>query len=133
MYAEDTFFQLSIPARTGLTILSAVLALLTVSLGSLAYRRLMRLPKRLRLIARLAAALALLWSFVWLTPQLYYTYYQAVIPRLPVQIVIQSPPGPARLAEILTLTGPRTLSEHSKALLGWMLIALALYPTRRRS
>lgn len=123
MYAEDSFLTLSMIQRFGLVFLSMALFSLMVFI----FRRVVRKSSA---ILRILTAIALFFLFVWLSPQIYYTYYQLIFDGLPVQIVIKAPPSPVRLGKIL-LFQEMTLSGHSKALLGWVLIILAIWPRKR--
>lgn len=123
MYAEDSFLTLSMIQRFGLVFLSMALFSLMVFI----FRRVVRKSSA---ILRILTAIALFFLFVWLSPQIYYTYYQLIFDGLPVQIVIKAPPSPVRLGKIL-LFQEMTLSGHSKALLGWVLIILAIWPQKR--
>lgn len=76
---------------------------------------------------RLLAALALFWLFVWLSPQIYYGYYLLIFDGLPIQSVIKLPPGPGHMVRLLTFTEEASLSRHGQGLLGWLLIASALW------
>lgn len=123
MYGEDSFFTLGPWERLGLLALSAGLAGLTLLAARAGHRLLGG-----GLSLRISLALVLLWGFDWLSPQVYYAYYRAIIPDLPAQWVVGWPPPPWRVGEILALLGPATLSEHAKAALGWGLLVWAGAP-----
>ncbi len=125
MYEGDSFFTLGPAGRAGLLAVSAALAAATL----LALRR---LGRGRRPAARALWALGLFWGFVWLSPQVYYLYYQAIIPGLPWQAVIRAPPGPRAIGELLVFAARPTLSDHGKGALGWALLGLALGPWFRR-
>jgi hypothetical protein len=80
------------------------------------------------LVRRLLWAGGLFWLFLWLSPQVYYLFYQLIFAGLPVQIVITWPPGAETVLRRLTFTGPATLSAHGQGLLGWALLVLAVRP-----
>ena len=117
MYSQDSFFDLSFWERVGLVGISAMLATLTLLAAWVILRN--RAPW-----LRILGALTLLWLFVWVSPQIYYTYYRMIIPDLPLQWVIWPPPGPGEALRMLIFSGPQNLSAHSQAVLGWALIAL---------
>lgn len=117
MYDGDSFFTLSVWGQVGLAVLS--LSLWAATLGLC-----LRPPLRSRVL-RLARAVALLWAFVWLSPQVYYLYYQAIFDGLPWQIVIRTPPGPGHLLRLLSFTEEASLSRHAQGVLGWSLLALS--------
>ena len=125
IYEGDSFFTLGPLRRAGLLAVSAALAAATL----LAARRVGRgrAPGW-----RALWALGLFWVFVWLSPQVYYLYYQAVIPGLPWQVVLRRPPGPLALLDLLAFRARGTLSDHGKGALGWALLAVALRPALRR-
>ena len=113
-YAGDSFLTLGTGGRVGLLLLSALLWAGMLALGW-----------RLRGAIGAFGGVALFWAFLWLSPQVYYLYYQAIFDGLPWQVVIAAPPDPARLLRLLTFTDAATLSAHGKGALGWSLIALA--------
>ena len=121
MYQNDSFFDLSTFGQMGLGAISALMGVAVIWLGY----RLMRRRRKRR--TRMVIALALLWLFVWLSPQVYYTYYIFIIPDLPWQSVIRTPPGPVDMFEILSFSGRQDLSAHSKGLLGWALILIGFF------
>jgi len=122
MYARDSFFTLGPWEQVGLLGVSAGLSVVTLWLAWL----LMRRPK---LPVRVVIALVILWDFVWVSPQIYYLYYQTIIPGLPWQVVLDRPPSVPDLLVILGFAGEPTLSEHGKGVLGWALIGLAVWPS----
>lgn len=116
MYAQDSFFTLSIPGQVGLACVSLCLALLVVWL---CWR--VRGPWWVRM----GGALVAVWLFVWLSPQLYYAYYLLIIPGLPVQWVLHAPPSPLHMAQLATFSGAQNLSAHSQGVLIWLAILAA--------
>ena len=123
MYAGDSFFTLSPAGQLGLACLSAASA--AVLVGGL-------LRVRLGRLAKLGLAVVLFWAFVWLSPQLYYTYYRAIIPGLPAQIVLKKPPGPGHLAALATFSARQDLSDHGKGALWWALICAVFVGPRKK-
>lgn len=118
MYDGDTFFSLSMAARIGLVFLSAALAVLTAA-------AFIKVGYRLSWPVRLLLAPVFLWLFVWLSPQVFYLYYMAVFDDLPLQNVVQVPPGPGEILRLLGFAGKAHLAHHAQGLLGWGLIVLA--------
>jgi len=133
IYERDSFFELTIPGRAGLTMLSIILAFIVVCIAYNLYKHCPRQNPGIGLGLRLVTAVALLWLFSWLSPQAYYLYYQAIFDDLPWQIVIMTPPSIGDLGDILFFQGKNSLSEHSKAALGWILILGALFATYRQN
>ncbi|MDA8585105.1 hypothetical protein N9L47_02435 [Rhodobacteraceae bacterium] len=127
MYSQDSFFDLSTWGQVGLACLSLALFALFLALA-----RTFRRTKSFGL--RILGALSLLWVFVWLTPQIYYLYYWLTFPDLPLQSVIKPPPNPIETLKLLVFQGRDNLSDHSKGLLGWALIAAPFlnFPRRHR-
>ncbi len=119
MYAQDSFFDLSLWGRAGLLCLSATLFILFLFLARLLYR----IP---RLWPRILGSLLLFWIFVWVSPQIYYQYYHLLFEFLPDQWVIGWPPGPIKPLQFLTFQGPQNLSAHSQGVLGWCLLVVPL-------
>ena len=123
-YAQDSFFTLSQFGQIGLALLSAVLAVAT--LGA-AYR----LMRGYRILNRLVLAGVVFALFVWLSPQIYYTYYRMIIEGLPAQWVIGLPPL-GQMVRYACFTADQSLSAHSQGLLFWALVLLALRGSRQR-
>ena len=133
MYAEDSFFTLSVAGRVGLVCLSSAMAIAMFWFARIAFRFVDGVPQVKRLLARLGISTGLFWAFVWLSPQIYYLYYQAIFDGLPWQFVIGYPPGLGALVDLLAFAAAQTLSDHSKGALGWGLAihaAAGLLPVR---
>lgn len=124
MYAQDSFFDLSALGQVGLACLSGVLSLATLW-------ALHRLARGRSIWVRLVCAVVAFWAFVWLSPQVYYMYYRLLIPDLPLQSVIKWPVGPWRLLELVTFQWRSNLSAHSQGVLGWALLAVAIFSRQR--
>ncbi|AXI48656.1 hypothetical protein C1J03_23230 [Sulfitobacter sp. SK012] len=118
MYAEDSFYTLSLAQRMGLLTLTAVLILLVLGIA-------IAVMRKKRGTVRLATATLLFSLFAWVSPQAYYAYYQMIFDGLPAQIVIGAPPTLDALLGIVTFTGPGTLSAHGLGALFWALVWLA--------
>jgi len=125
MYTQDSFFDLTLWGRIGLVGISAVLFLLMLFA---AWRALSGMPFWLRIIS----ALGLFYVFVWVSPQIYYMYYRMIIPDLPLQWVIWPRPNIWDAMEMLIFQGPQNLSAHSQGLLGWAIVAVAIFRRRGR-
>ncbi len=125
MYAGDSFYSLSAAGQGGLVVVSTLLALAAVA----CVLALFRVAKSLGL--RMIAALCVFWVFLWLSPQIYYFYYQIILDDLPWQIVIGGPPNPTALIKLLLFSGPTTLADHAKGVLGWTLFILGPLATAR--
>lgn len=126
MYDGDSFFTLSVPGQIGLVCISLVLAVLTLGVTRL-------LTFHRPYILRPFIWAVVFISFVWLSPQGYYTYYRLIFDGLPAQSVIQDPPRPEVLLAFMTFTGRQTLSAHGIGILGWLMLVVALLPRRKRS
>ncbi len=129
MYEGDTFFSLTMTARVGLVLVSMGLAALTAA-------AFIKITCRMVWPLRLLLAPAVLWVFVWLSPQAFYLCYMLLFDHLPLQNVVQSPPRPSQIAHLLGFSGNAALSHHATGLLGWGLIILAILgegavPSRR--
>ena len=125
MYHGDTFFHLSIPGQIGLALLSGFLALVTLWCF-------IKISSRFGALVKVLPAFVLLWLFTWLSPQVYYTYYWLTFEALPLQNVIQYPPGIGTLIKLITFSGDGTLSAHSKGLLFWLMVSAGLWQTHRK-
>ena len=117
MYQQDSFFDLSLWERVGLLCISATLAVLFL----LATRALLR---ERPVWLRVAGALILFWIFVWVSPQIYYTYYRMIIPDLPLQWVIWPPPWPGKAVLMMIFSGPQNLSAHSQGTVSYTHLTL---------
>lgn len=125
MYEGDSFLTLGQVGRVGLLMLSGALAL------GLAWlvRRLGRGRSR---ALRAGLALSAFWIFLWCSPQIYYVYYMTLFDGLPWQNVVKTPPGLCNVLSLLTFTDTASLSNHGKGLMGWGLIAVALWRETKR-
>jgi hypothetical protein len=126
MYTRDSFFTLSYLGQIGLAILSFMLAVCFLLLAT-------RIARKFSSPVRLLISIAFFVLFVWLTPQVYYTYYYFLIEGLPLQWVVNAPPTPVDLGQLLTFTGPSNLSAHSKGALGWLMLILPQVAPRHSS
>ena len=104
MYADDSLFTLRLVEAAGLLVVTALLVL-----GLLALARRLR---RGGLARQVVAAAGLFWVFLWLSPQVYYAYYQLIFDGLPVQIVIGWPPGAETVVRRLMFARPATLAAR---------------------
>lgn len=114
MYGGDSYFLLSGVGQAGLAALSALLAVLAGGFVLVFTGPTMRM----------LAGLAVFWVFLWLTPQIYYFYYQIILDDLPWQIIVSLPLSPDAVLDRYLFRGPATLSNHAKGALAWALIAL---------
>jgi hypothetical protein len=117
-YGGDSFFTLGGAERVGLLVLSVVLS---VGILLIAWR----LMRARSFAVRLGIATLLFGLFVWLSPQIYYAYYQLIFDGLPVQWVIGWPPF-SDILKTARFAGPSNLSAHGQGALFWVLIILAL-------
>ena len=118
MYREDSFFTLTAAGQAGL-----VLVTLALSAGLLAA---VCFAARSRPIwARSGLALLAFYLFVWLSPQLFYTYYLTIIDGLPPQLVISAPPTAPDIARLLSFSGRFDLAAHGQGGLGWLTLIVA--------
>jgi hypothetical protein len=123
LYAEDSFFTLSVYGQWGLAALSTILACLTLWI-------LWRLTFKRSLPVRLLIALGLFIAFEWLAPQIYYFYYLQILENLPWQWVIGLSPPLLDLWDLLIFRERNNLSHHSRAALGWLMFVIALIRPR---
>lgn len=116
MYSRDSFFDLTPWGQVGLAAISLTLFVLTIIVS----RKLLR---PYGVWVRLFGAVVLFWIFVWISPQIYYTYYRMIIPDLPLQWVIWPPPPPGEALRMLIFSYRSNLSAHGQGVLGWAVIA----------
>ncbi|MEL7133041.1 MAG: hypothetical protein AAGK77_11575 [Pseudomonadota bacterium] len=126
MYDGDSFYTLTIWGQIGLALVSLLFAVI-----ALAFTRLLVL--RRPLIIRIPVWIVAFITFVWASPQGYYTYYRMIFDGLPAQSVIQSPPPPEEILALLTFSGPATLSAHSVGVLGWLMFFVTVWPQRQKN
>lgn len=132
-YEGDSFHTLSVPGRTGLALLSLILAIglasLAVGKTMLLYRSIESwpLPGFLTIVVLDGLAnLSLFWLFLWLSPQLYYTYYLILFDSLVWQWVVKAPPGPGVVFDVIAMPRSGNLSGHGLGLLGRALLLLSI-------
>ncbi|MGB0410285.1 MAG: hypothetical protein ACPGFA_01750 [Pikeienuella sp.] len=120
MYDGDSFFTLGIGGQIGLVIVTIILSIATIML-----------THRVAIMIRwkvwaVVSALTLFWLFVWLSPQVYYLYYQMIFTGLPWQVVVSwPPPAGETLVDMILFRGEATLSNHGKGALFWIMAATA--------
>ena len=126
MYADDSFFSLPVIGQYGLAALSLALSIATCWLT-------WKIGRGRPIWIRLALALLAFWLFIWLSPQIYYHYYMLFFPDLPWQIVVKPPPGPGTVAELMGFQARENLANHSRGILAWLLVVLALVGSWRET
>lgn len=119
MYAEDTFFHLSLTGRVGLVVISG-------AMGALCLWGAWALGRRARWPARVLAGLGIFCVFEWLAPQVHYLWYRQVIDGLPLQWVIGRWPDPSAVWRVMGFQTPPSLSAHGRAGLGWTVLVVAI-------
>ena len=124
---------LTAAGRAGLALLSLVLALATMALSARADRALYRRRKPETTLAHaglfllaLALNLGLFALFVWLSPQVFYLYYQILFSDLPWQWVVRPLPPVETLPRLLQMPVEASLSALAQGLLGRALLLSAL-------
>ncbi|MEM8631703.1 MAG: hypothetical protein AAGF74_10730 [Pseudomonadota bacterium] len=125
VYADDTFFHLTNFGRAGLAALS-----LAMGFGLLRVQR--AAGRHLHIALRILLALGLFYDFIWLSPQVYYTYFRLIMDGLPAQVVVGPPPNPLEVLQLMTFTAKHSIAVHTQGLLGWAMFAAAVLPKRRR-
>ena len=119
MYTDDSFNTLTTTQQLGLTAISILLGIICIFIC-------FRFARNRSLLGRLLISFGIFFLFVWLSPQIYYIYYLIIFDGLPFQTVIKQPPSLWALTQLLTFQSKASLSDHSKAILGWVLIVIAL-------
>ncbi|KIC51256.1 hypothetical protein [Tateyamaria sp. ANG-S1] len=125
MYNGDSFQTLTVAGQAGLVAVSLLFSVLALGFTWV-------LVQRRPLIIRVPVWLVAFITFVWASPQGYYTYYRMIFDGLPAQTVIQAPPPPEEILALLTFTGPVSLAAHSIGVLGWLMFVVAVWPQRRK-
>lgn len=124
MYANDSFFTLGIGGQIGLVLLSLVLTLAIVAAFWV-------FTKQRNVFVKLGLSVVVLWLFVWLSPQIYYTYYLFLFDSIEAQNVIKSPPTVSKILSLMTFSDRANFSHHGKGLLGWLLIVVSVLGSYR--
>jgi hypothetical protein len=124
-YEGDSFFTLSTGGRIGL-----LTGALLMAIGSLFLSR--YLGRQRSFIFRFLTAVGTFWIFLWISPQFFYAYYMTLFADLPAQIVIKWPDNPKTILALLTFSDRSNLSNHTKAILGWLLILHSIFAPKRR-
>ena len=119
MYDQDSFFTLGVLGQLGLLAISVSMLIITTWA-----------VMRIRAIwfTKLVIALIGFYLFVWLSPQIYYTYYLFIFDGLPFQNVIRRPPTPGAIFHLMTFTSHHCLSAHGLGILSWGLIIAGQLP-----
>lgn len=118
MYAEDSFFTLSGFGQAGLLLVTLVLGVLTIwGVSSLLRGK--------KIWLKLLGSVISFVAFVWLSPQIYYAYYQLIFDDLPAQWVIGAP-SVAEAVSYALFVGPMTLSAHGQGVLFWATLTATL-------
>jgi len=125
MYEGDSFFTLAVWGRVGLVGVSVIFAL-----AALGITRVMTYYRPYVLRVPIWAVLFI--TFVWASPQGYYTYYRLILDGLPAQSVLAEPPRPEEIIALLTFRHSATLSAHGVGILGWLMLVVALWPRRKK-
>lgn len=118
MYAEDSFFTLSMSQRIGLLALTGLLSVLMIWLSRIC-------TKSSRMGVRIVLPIVLFAVFVWAAPQVYYQYYLMIFDGLPIQWVVKWPPDLLEPFRYLSFTGPASFSAHGQGVLFWAMVLAA--------
>lgn len=124
MYAEDSFFALTQNGRIGLAVLSVALCVLMILLTRV-------FTHGWPWIVRLMLSLVLLWLFIWLSPQIFFTYVQLFFSGQEPQWVIGVPPPLGLTLRVISFTGPADLIHHGQGALGILMVFAALSQKNR--
>lgn len=124
MYADDSFYTLSLVGRLAVLALSGALFLTVCALS-------VALMRGRRGALRLATGAFLFVLFVWLSPQAYYEVYRLIVGALPAEWVVGAPPPLGDLIDLVTFAGDATLSAHGQGALFWALVWIS-WRLRRR-
>jgi len=125
LYVNDSFSTLTTIQQVGLLLVSVVLLGLTLWGAHYAMK-----DKNLGL--RLVIAALIFFCFLWLSPQIYYAYYQILWPDLPWQMIIKDPPSLSYMFELVTFSGRSTTSWHARGVVGVSLLILAIVPVIKK-
>lgn len=115
-FEQDSFFDLTPWGQTGLALISLVMGLGMLWLAWIVGRS----------VAWALWVCVLFWLFLWLSPQVYYTYYLTLFEFLEQQIVVTWPPiGPEAFLYGVAGEYGSTLRGIGQGVMFWGMMALA--------
>lgn len=120
MFEGDSYLILISGGEVALAALSGLLVFLAVASVRVT-RRYVNLPAAVP-----ALGIVSFWVFVWVTPQIYYLLYMALLDGLGFQWIIGWPPGPQRLIGLLTFQAQATDVDMPLGVLGWVMFLVAI-------
>ncbi len=126
MYENDSLFTLCLTGTLVVVSISTVLSAVVLY-------GIFRLARGRALVWRLVIGLIGYGLFIWLAPQVYYTYYFFYFDSLPAQIVVGAPPSPIYLGRLMMFLENANLSFHSQGALGWASLIVAGYVARKKA
>jgi lysylphosphatidylglycerol synthetase-like protein (DUF2156 family) len=125
MYGEDGLFTLTTHRQAGLALLSVILSVFMIVVTR-------AFTRGWPWIVRLMLTLVLMWVFMWLSPQVYYSYQSLLSEDLPARWVIGMPPPLGKTLRVVTFTGPADLTHHGQGALGLLMLFAGLSRDRQR-
>ncbi len=126
-YANDSLWTLGLGGRIGVVAISSFGLMAVFSVIAMKSNRLARLPQPAAIPLDIVAGLLVYCIAFWLSPQLFYSFYQLIFPDLPAQIVIKSPIDLDRLRDIIIPKHGGSLSDHLAGVGFWAVIPFTLW------
>ena len=139
-YEGDSFYTLGTIERAGLVTLTLILSAILLWVGTIKSNFLYNSPTINRLrnttiypefaipIFDILIAFGLFYLFIWLSPQVYYTYYLLIFADLPLQTVIKDGPKFIELGNLVSMSNQGSLSIDGQGLLGRaLMVQIILY------
>lgn len=121
VFEGDSYLILIGGGEVALAALSGLLVFLAVA-SVRVVRRYVNLPAAVP-----ALGIVSFWVFVWVTPQIYYLLYMALLEELEFRWIVGWPPGPQRLMSLLAFQAEATKVDVALGVLGWVMV-LAAFP-----
>lgn len=126
-YANDSLWTLGWGGRLGVIAISSLGLIAVFGAIAVKSKRMARLPGLLAVPLDIIAGLLIYSVAFWLSPQLFYSFYQIIFPDLPAQIVIKSPLDQDRLRTIIIPAQGGSLADHLAGVGFWAVIPFTLW------
>lgn len=123
MSGAESFYALTPLGRIGLLTLSVALCVAMIFLTRV-------IVTGWPLIARVMLSLILLWAFIWLSPQVFFSFYSLFFDEVPKGWVVKGPPPIGMAIRVITFTGPADVMHHAQGALGILMVFSAIVAKR---
>ncbi len=131
-YTDDSLWTLGWGGRIGVVAISVIGLVGIFAALALKSRAFGRFSPWMAIPLDILAGLLIYLGVLWLSPQVYYTFYQMIFTDLPVQIVIKSPVDPDRLHQILIPVKGGSLADHLASIGFWAVLPFTIWQHANR-